>query len=154
MSLILLSLLFISCVKNDNNSNSNNGAKSLIESSKPLHAEVVANENISELCNVFIGIRNETAESGVNLDSAENWQKRILWTENILQAAPKRFENAAKIYLQLVQDRENLVSQYDYVNVRQLPSDIRMKFIQEHQKSQLISNTLIEFATQNCFESE
>jgi hypothetical protein len=39
-----------------------------------------------------------------------------------------------------------------YLNTRQFPCDVRMKFVSEHQESQLISNTLIEFTRQNCFE--
>ena len=43
------------------------------------------------------------------------------------------------------------IFQYDYLNIRQHLSNVRMKFISEPQESQLISNTFIGLETQNCF---
>ena len=106
-----------------------------------------------EFCNIFIGIRNTTAESGGNLDTAEAWEKRIVWTEQILQAAPQDYKENATVYLQLVKDREKLVAEYNYVPVLELPNEVRRSFISEHMNAQLISNILIEYATSNCFDN-
>ena len=110
------------------------------------------NPDISELCNIFIGIRKATDESGGNLNSFEDWEKRIVWTEKILQAAPQDYQEEAEVYLQLVIDREELVAAYNYARVNELPNEVRASFISEHIDQQLISNKLIEYATSNCFD--
>ena len=44
------------------------------------------------------------------------------------------------------------VAIYDYVQVNELPNEIRTSFISEHRDEQLISNKLIEYVTSNCFD--
>ena len=69
-----------------------------------------------------------------------------------MQAAPQDYKETAKVYLQLVKDREKLVTAYNYVQVLELPSEVRTAFISEHMDEQLTSNRLIEYATSNCFD--
>jgi len=120
-----------------------------VDLSKPYLSSSSASE---ELCDIFIGIRSATVESGGNLDTAEAWEKRIVWTEKILQAAPQDYKENATVYLQLVKDREKLVAEYNYVQVLELPNEVRRSFISEHMDNQLISNILIDYATSNCFD--
>ena len=138
--LLAIGFLFLipACAPSDNVDLS----KSYLSSSSPSE----------ELCDIFIGIRNTTAESGGNLDTAEAWEKRIVWTEKILQAAPQDYKENAKVYLQLVKDREKLVAEYNYVQVLELPNEVRRSFISERMDDQLISNILIDYATSNCFD--
>ena len=118
-------------------------------------------DDLYEYCLLWKGIRNEIDESGGSLhvflgpwstQSAEEWTRRIAWTEQILELAPVEYREMAATYLGLVKARAELLAQYDYVGVRDLPSDIRTDFIEEHFQEQQISNVLIDFSTTTCLD--
>ena len=109
-------------------------------------------DDLYEYCLLWKGIRNEIDESGGSLQSAEEWTRRIAWTEQILDLAPAEYREAAETYLGLVKARAELLAQYDYVGVRDLPSDIRTDFIEERFQEQQISNVLIDFSTTTCLD--
>ena len=109
-------------------------------------------DDLYEYCLLWKGIRNEIDESGGSLQSAEEWTRRIAWTEQILDLAPVEYREMAATYLGLVKARAELLAQYDYVGVRDLPSDIRTDFIEEHFQEQQISNVLIDFSTTTCLD--
>ena len=109
-------------------------------------------DDLYEYCLLWKGIRNEIDESGGSLQSAEEWTRRIAWTEQILDLAPVEYREAAETYLGLVKARAELLAQYDYVGVRDLPSYIRTDFIEEHFQEQQISNVLIDFSTTTCLD--
>jgi hypothetical protein len=121
------------------------------ESIESALAQTNTNQDISELCNVFVGIRNTIDESGGDLNSAEDWGRRIIWTGLLLQAAPQDYKEEAAVYLQLVKDRAEFLAGYNYVQINELPMEVRTSFISEHMDEQLISNRLIAYATSNCF---
>lgn len=104
---------------------------------------------LDEYCALWVDIRAATANS--TLDSAEAWQQRIAWTEEIARLAPDEYQEQAQVYLTLVLAREQLVSEYGYVAVQELPADVRTAFISDHSADQQISNELIEFSTSTCF---
>ena len=108
--------------------------------------------DLYDYCLLWKGIRNEIDESGGSLRSAEEWARRISWTEQILDLAPVEYREAAATYLGLVKARAELLAQYDYVGVRDLPSDIRTDFIAGHSQEQQISNVLINFSTTTCLD--
>lgn len=54
------------------------------------------------------------------------------------------------MYLDLVLAREQLVSEYGYMTVQELPADVRTSFISDHGAEQQISNELIELSTSTC----
>ena len=109
-------------------------------------------DDFYEYCLLWKGIRNEIDESGGSLQSAEEWTRRIAWTEQILDLAPVEYREMAATYLGLVKARAELLAQYDYVGVRDLPSHIRTDFIEEHFQEQQISNVLIDFSTTTCLD--
>ena len=67
-----------------------------------------------------------------------------------MTAAPPQFSLHAAVHLQIVYDRVDLLSAYDYVAVQQLPPDVRQSFIQEHFADQQIANELINFLSSEC----
>jgi len=109
-------------------------------------------DDLYEYCLLWKGIRNEIDESGGSLQSAKEWVRRISWTEQILDLAPVEYREAAATYLDLVKARSELLAQYDFVEIRDLPSDIRTEFIAEHFQEQQISNVLIDFSTTTCLD--
>jgi hypothetical protein len=123
-------------------------------------------DDLYEYCLLWKGIRNEIDESGGSLhvflgpwstQSAEEWTRRIAWTEQILEFAPVEYREAAETYLVLVKARAELLAQYDYVGVRDLPSHIRNDLIYGSNpghldQEQQISNVLIDFSTTTCLD--
>jgi hypothetical protein len=109
-------------------------------------------DDLYEYCLLWKGIRNEIDESGGSLQSAEEWARRISWTKQILDLAPVEYREAAATYLDLVKARAELLAQYDFAGIRDLPSDIRTNFIAEHFQKQQISNVLIDFSTTTCLD--
>jgi hypothetical protein len=109
-------------------------------------------DDLYEYCLLWKGIRNEIDESGGSLQSAEEWARRISWTKQILDLAPVEYREAAATYLDLVKARAELLAQYDFAGIRDLPSDIRTAFIAEHFQKQQISNVLIDFSTTTCLD--
>ena len=93
-----------------------------------------------------------TAASGSDLalTSKAAWDQRLALTAALVALAPPAQQANAQIYLQLVADRVQLASQYNYVSVQQLPVDVRDRFIADHQTQQAQSNIFISYATTTC----
>ena len=100
----------------------------------------------SSFCAAFIA----ASESDLNLTSKAAWDLRLAVTTTLVNAAPPEQQANAKVYLQLVTDRYQLVSQYNYVSVQQLPADVRNQFIATHQSQQDQSNIFIAYAKTAC----
>jgi hypothetical protein len=103
---------------------------------------------LDEYCALFSDIQASTSDSA--LDSEAGWQQRVAWTEEMARLAPEEYLDQAQVYLALVVAREQLVSEYGYVSVQELPADVRSAFISDHSAEQQISNELIDFSTSTC----
>jgi hypothetical protein len=103
---------------------------------------------LDEYCALFSDIQASTSDSA--LDSEAGWQQRVAWTEEMARLAPEEYQDQAQVYLTLVLAREQLVSEYGYVSVQELPADVRSAFISDHSAEQEISNELIAFSTSTC----
>ena len=103
---------------------------------------------LDEYCALFSDIQASTSDSA--LASEAGWQQRVAWTEEMARLAPEEYQDQAQVYLALVVAREELVSEYGYVSVQELPADVRTAFISDHSADQQISNELIEFSTSTC----
>ncbi len=104
----------------------------------------------ADFCAIFADIEKQTSDPDAALDSAEDWQERINWTQRLVAVAPERLREQGSIYLQIVKDRAELMAKYDYVSVQGLPRDISTQFIADHKDAQLRANELIDYATTNC----
>ncbi len=102
--------------------------------------------NNETLCDVFNGIQSNNAD----LSTAEGWEMRINLTEQLVSVAPEDLQDEAAIYLQLVKDRADLVAEYGYVSVQELPADVRNDFISANYENQQESNELIDYAHSVC----
>jgi len=100
----------------------------------------------SSFCEAF----KELSGSGLNLASKAAWDQRLAVTKQLVDLAPPAQQANAKVYLQLVTDRVQLASLYNYVSVPQLPADVRNQFIAAHQSQQDQSNIFIAYAKTTC----
>ena len=100
----------------------------------------------SSFCEAF----RQASESDLNLTSKAAWDQRLAVTTTLVNLAPAEQQANARVYLQLVTDRYQLVSQYNYVSVQQLPADVRNQFIATHQSQQDQSNIFIAYAKAAC----
>lgn len=100
----------------------------------------------SSFCQAF----RAASESDLTLTSKAAWDQRLALTAALVALAPPEQQANAQVYLQLVAARVQLVSQYNYVSVQQLPVDVRNKFIADHQSQQAQSNIFIDYATTTC----
>ena len=100
-------------------------------------------------CDVWRGIEAWGADSS-SLSTKEGWDTRVSLTEQLVTAAPPQFASNAAVYLQIVYDRVDLLSAYDYVTVQQLPPDVRQSFIQAHFADQQIANEFTNFLSSEC----
>ena len=111
-----------------------------------VHIQVAAAQDISLFCAAF----KEAGAADLDLSSKEAWEKRLANTAKLVTAAPTEQQENAQVYLKLVKDRLQLVAQYNYVAVPQLPSAARNQFIAEHQPQQAQANLLINYANKFC----
>ena len=100
----------------------------------------------SSLCQAL----KEASGSDVTLTSKAAWDQRLALTAALVALAPLAQQANAQVYLQLVADRVQLASHYNYVSVQQLPEGVRNKFIADHQNQQAQSNIFIDYATTTC----
>jgi len=100
----------------------------------------------SNFCEVF----KQLSGSSLNLTSKAAWDQRLAVTKKLVDLAPPAQQANAKVYLQLVTDRVQLASLYNYVSVPQLPADVRNQFIATHQSQQGQSNIFIAYAKTTC----
>ena len=98
----------------------------------------------------FCQALKEASGSDLTLTSKAAWDQRLALTAALVALAPPAQQANAQVYLQLVADRVQLASQYNYVSVQQLPEDVRNKFIADHQSQQAQSNIFIDYATTTC----
>ena len=104
----------------------------------------------SSFCEVFRELSASGGGSGLNLASKAAWDQRLAVTKQLVDLAPPAQQANAKVYLQLVTDRVQLASLYNYVSVPQLPADVRNQFIAAHQSQQDQSNIFIAYAKTTC----
>jgi hypothetical protein len=143
-SLIFLVAFFIGCsMPNSENIVSQNKSAVIIEKSTG---------NLSkEYCIAWSAIQEWTNEdNGNNLRTKEGWEKRITITENLIVSVPSEYQEIGSLYLQIVRDRAELLSQYNYMPLNQLPNNIKQSFIQEHFADQQEANKLINFVQSDC----
>ncbi len=100
----------------------------------------------SSFCQAF----RAASESDLTLTSKAAWDQRLAITAALVALAPPEQQANAQVYMKLVEARVQLVSQYNYVSVQQLPVDVRNKFIADHQSQQAQSNIFIDYATTTC----
>lgn len=100
----------------------------------------------SSFCQAF----RAASESDLTLTSKAAWDQRLALTAALVALAPPEQQANAQVYLQLVAARVQLVSQYNYVSVQQLPVDVRNRFIADHQSQQAQSNVFIDYAATTC----
>ena len=98
----------------------------------------------------FCQALKEASGSDLTLASKAAWDQRLALTATLVALAPPAQQANAQVYLQLVADRVQLASQYNYVSVQQLPADVRDKFIADHQSQQAQANIFIDYATTTC----
>ena len=84
----------------------------------------------------FCQALREASGSDLTLTSQAAWDQRLALTAALVALAPPAQQANAQVYLQLVADRVQLASQYNYVSVQQLPADVRDRFIADHQSQQ------------------
>jgi hypothetical protein len=144
VSLIFLVTFLIGCsMPNSENIVSQNKAAVIIEKSTG---------NLSkEYCTAWSAIQEWTNEdNGNNLRTKEGWEKRIKITENLIVSVPSEYQEIGSLYLQIVLDRAELLSEYNYMPLNQLPNNIKQSFIQEHFADQQEANKLIDFVRSDC----
>jgi hypothetical protein len=100
----------------------------------------------SPFCQAF----EEASQSDLSLTSKAAWGQRLTITTRLVDLAPPAQQANAKVYLQLVTDRVQLASLYNYVSVPQLPTIVRDQFIAAHQSQQDQSNIFIAYAKATC----
>ena len=98
----------------------------------------------------FCQALKDASGSDLTLTSTAAWDQRLALTAALVALAPPAQQANAQVYLQLVADRVQLASQYNYVSVQQLPADVRDRFIADHQSQQAQSNIFIGYATTTC----
>ena len=105
----------------------------------------------AKLCEVWDSI--ESGSVGTDMDqptSQEGWDSKISWTKQLADAAPADQQEAAQAYLGVVERRAELLAQYDYVTVQELPGDVRDKFISENKADQAQANCFIRSTKDTC----
>jgi len=75
---------------------------------------------------------------------------RIETTAEIVDAAPAEWRDEAETYLQMVKDRAELAASNGYVDVADLPADVRDAFIADHRDEQAEVNELIAYMGAEC----
>lgn len=100
----------------------------------------------SSFCDAF----KDASQSDLTLTSKAAWDQRLVITTTLVNLAPPEQQANARVYLQLVTERYQLVAQYNYVSVQQLPADVRNQFIATHQSQQDQSNIFIAYAQSTC----
>jgi hypothetical protein len=147
-----LSLLVLSCNSfsdaNDLESNSekvmNNDLK---ENIIIKNIEIIPND----YCIAWSAIEEWTNENdGNNLRTKEGWNKRIKLTQNLIVSVPVQYQAIGFLYLEIVRDRAELLSEFNYVLLTEIPSNIKQSFIQEHFDDQQEANKLIDFVRSDC----
>jgi hypothetical protein len=147
-----LSLLVLSCNSfsdaNDLESNSekvmNNDLK---ENIIIKNIEIIPND----YCIAWSAIEEWTNENdGNNLRTKEGWNKRIKLTQNLIVSVPVQYQAIGFLYLEIVRDRAELLSEFNYVLLTEIPSNIKQSFIQEHFDDQQEANKLIDFFLSDC----
>ncbi len=98
----------------------------------------------------FCQALKDASGSDLALTSKAAWDQRLALTAALVALAPPAQQANAQVYLQLVADRVQLASQYNYVSVQQLPADVRDRFITDHQNQQAQANIFIDYATTTC----
>ena len=98
----------------------------------------------------FCQALKDASGSDLTLTSKAAWDQRLALTAALVALAPPEQQANAKVYLQLVTDRVQLASQYNYGSVQQLPADVRDRFIADHQSQQAQANIFIGYATTTC----
>jgi len=98
----------------------------------------------------FCQALKDASGSDLALTSKAAWDQRLALTAALVALAPPAQQANAQVYLQLVADRVQLASQYNYVSVQQLPVDVRDRFIADHQSQQAQANIFIGYATATC----
>ncbi|MEI7887365.1 MAG: hypothetical protein WCJ04_08240 [Actinomycetes bacterium] len=105
----------------------------------------------AKLCEVWDSI--ESGSVGTDMDqptSKEGWDSKISWTKQLADAAPADQQEAAQAYLGVVERRAELLAQYDYVTVQELPGDVRDKFISDNKADQAQANDFISYTKDTC----
>ena len=82
--------------------------------------------------------------------SKEGWDSKIAWTKQLADAAPADQQEAAQAYPGVVERRAELLAQYDYVTVQELPGDVRDKFISDNKADQAQANEFISYTKDTC----
>ena len=104
-----------------------------------------------EYCMVWARIQEWTNhDDGNNLRTKEGWDKRIQLTQNLVLSIPVQYQEIGFLYLEIVRDRADLLSEFNYMPLIELPYNIRQSFIQEHFDDQQEANKLINFVQSDC----
>ncbi len=98
----------------------------------------------------FCQALKDASGSDLALTSKAAWDQRLALTAALVALAPPAQQANAQVYLQLVADRVQLASHYNYVSVQQLPADVRDRFIADHQSQPAQANIFIDYATTTC----
>ena len=144
--LVPLALLLAAC------SGGGSDATSTAKTEASTTTTTAAADDSTALCGVF----RELAAGGAGPDAqteattAEGWTRRIATVQEMVDVAPAEWEDEARTYLQMTEDREQLAADNGYVSVDDLPADVRSAFISSHAAMQAEVNRLIAYMGQEC----
>ena len=93
---------------------------------------------------------DRTAEMYPSATDAKDWADRIEVVERMVSNLPPEWSSHGVGYLELVRDRADLLAEYGYPSVQQLPTEVRERFIDEHIEDQRRAIELIGFLRTSC----
>lgn len=113
-------------------------------------AKATESQDICAIFGELAANRDDRGGGTATPTSAEGWAMRIETTAEIVGAAPAEWRDEAETYLQMVKDRAELAASNGYVDVADLPVDVRDAFIADHRDEQAEVNELIAYMGAEC----
>ncbi len=132
---------------NDAGATPNSDDKAAVTTTAPAAAS-----DSTAICAIFNQLAAGGAGPGAQFQAStpEGWERRIVTTGQIVEAAPAEWRDEAETYLQMVKDRAQLAADNGYVGVNDLPADVRDAFISSHRAMQAEVDELIGYMNAEC----